>query len=103
MGGDGHIRIAGLGTAFIPPTVPAVDVDRSSRDAASELIDARVADTEASMTGDVYAFSVLAWEVRVKMVTSLDKPLNWIGFVGRFSLGNLRSQTRALSQELIQW
>ena len=82
MGSDGHVRITGLGAAFIPSTLPAVSVDRSFQDAASELIDARqsgFADTGITMAGDVYEFAVLAWEVRVMFVVSPDKPLrDWV-------------------------
>lgn len=48
VGGDGHVRIAGLGTAFIPPTAPG-----------------------DMMASDIYGFSFLAWEVRMKIVASL--------------------------------
>ena len=92
MGGDGHARIAGLGTAFIPSTVPAVDVDRSFQGTFAGLINARLLPdiTGASMADDVRAFSILAWEVRMKIVASLDKPLNrigsWTGFRWEISI-----------------
>ena len=90
--------------AFILPVVPAVNGDRSFRVAASELIGVRrggLEDTGATMAGDVYAFAVLAWEVRVKFF-GLDKPLNGNLSEDRFLLGGLHSPTRALSQELIR-
>jgi len=77
------------------------DVDRLFPGAAPELIDARrwgVTDTGATTASDVYAFSILAWEVRVKSVASPDNPLNGAGFVVRFSLDNLHSLARVLSQ-----
>lgn len=74
MGGDGRVRIAGLGTASIPSTASAMDVDRSFHGAAPELIDPqrfRLTDSGATMASDVYAFGVLAWEVSCEFVKSL--------------------------------
>ena len=71
MDGDGHAHIAGLATAFTPSTMLGEDVDRSFPGAAPELIDARpggFTDAGATISSDVYAFSVLAWEVRAKFV-----------------------------------
>ena len=93
MGGDGHARIAGLGTASIQSTTPAFDVDRSFHATAPELINPwRLGphDTGAAMASDVLAFAVLAWEVRVNSTASFDQPLNEVGFVVRFSLGDPR-------------
>jgi len=76
VNGGGHARIAGLGTAFIPSTTPTVDVNQSSHSIAPELIDPRrwgVNNTEATVASDVYAFALLAWEVRVNLLASLDK------------------------------
>ena len=101
---DGHARIAGLGAASIPSAIPAVDVDRSFHGAAPELIDPQrwgLADTGATTASDVYAFAVLAWEVRIELVASFDSPLNEI-FMLRFSLGDLRFPTRALLRGFIQ-
>jgi len=50
------------------------------------------------MAGDVRAFAILAWEVRTVFVVSPDKYLNGVRFVDRFSLGDLRSPTGALSR-----
>jgi len=80
--GDGHARIAGLGTALIPSTVPAADVDQSFHGTAPELIDPRrrgFTDAGVTMASDVFAFAVLAWEVREKLVASVDKRLNGKG------------------------
>jgi len=77
--GDGHVHIAGLGTAFTLSTIPATDVDQSFHSKAPELIDPRrrgFTDTGVTMASDVFAFAVLAWEVRVKFAASLDKRLN---------------------------
>jgi len=105
VGGDGHARIAGLGMAFVPSAMPVVGGDRSSRAAASDLIGVRpwgFNDTGATMANDVYAFAILAWEVSLMFVVSLDKPLNGIGLVDRFSLGSLHSPTRLLWPVLIR-
>ena len=104
---DGHARIAGLGTAFIPSTVPVVpDIDRSFHGTASELIDAQrwgvTQDIKATTANDVYAFAVLAWEVRITSVASLNKLLIGTWFLVRFSLGNLRSPRRTFSQGITQ-
>ena len=102
MDGNGHVRIAGLSTAFIPSIVPAVqDVDRSFHGTASELIDAQrwgFTGIGVAAASDVYAFATLAWEVRTVSVASLDKPLNREWFLVRLSLGNLCSLRGALSQ-----
>ena len=42
------------------------------------------------MASNVHAFAVLAWEVRMELAASFDSPLNEMGFVLRFSLGDLR-------------
>ena len=71
VGGDGHARIAGLGTAFILRAMPGVDVDRSFYGAAPELIDPQrwgSMDPGVTMASDVYAFAILAWEVRTRFV-----------------------------------
>lgn len=71
MGGDGHVRFAGLGTASILRAMPGVDVDRSFHGAAPELIDPQrwgSMDPGATMASDVYAFAILAWEVRMEFV-----------------------------------
>ena len=75
MGGDGHVRIAGLGTAFVLPTVPATDVDQSFHSTAPELIDPQrrgYTDSGVTTASDVYAFAVMAWEVRVKFAVSVN-------------------------------
>jgi hypothetical protein len=72
--GGGHARIAGLGTASILQAMPGpVDVDRSFHGAAPELIDPQrwgPTDPGATMASDVYAFAILAWEVRMEFVAS---------------------------------
>jgi len=71
VGGDGHARIAGLGTASILRAMPGVDVDRLFHGAAPELIDPQrwgSTDPGATTASDVYAFAVLAWEVRMEFV-----------------------------------
>ena len=105
MDGDGHIRIAGLGAASVLSIMPTVNIDRSFHGAAPELIDPQrwgLTDTGATMASDVYAFSVLAWEVRMELVVPFDNPLNETGFVLRFSPGDLRCPMRALFQGFIQ-
>jgi len=82
-----------------------VDVDRSFHGAVLEPIDPRewgLADTGATAASDTHAFAILAWEVRTKLISTGDKPLNRMGFVARFSLGSLHSPTRASSQGFIQ-
>ena len=62
----GRARIAGLGAALLPSTMPGVDIDRFFHGAAPELVDPqrfRLTDTGATTASDVYAFGVLAWEV----------------------------------------
>jgi len=91
--------------AFVPPAIPASGTGRSFRIAAIELIGARrcgFSDATATVASDVYAFAILACEVRVKLTAPLDTSLNGIGFVDRSSLGNLHSPTRVLSQAPIR-
>jgi len=60
----GCARVAGLGTALLPPTMPGVDT--FFHGAAPELANPqrfRLADTGTTKASDVYAFGVLAWEV----------------------------------------
>ena len=71
MDGDGHVRIAGLGAASVLSIMPAVNIDRSFPGAAPELIDPQLwglTDTGATVASDVYAFAVLAWEVRAELL-----------------------------------
>ena len=103
--GCGHARIAGLGTASILRAMPGMDVDRSFHGAAPELIDPQrwgFTDPGVTMASDVYAFAILAWEVRMEFVASLNRPLNVMVFAVRFSLEGLHSPTRALSRGFIQ-
>jgi hypothetical protein len=54
-----------------------VNVDRSFHGAAPEPIDPRrwgLADTGAMVASDVYAFAVLALEVRIQLVAFVDSP-----------------------------
>jgi len=79
VNGEGHVRIAGLGTAFAPSTTLAVDLYRPFHGTAPELIDPQrweLHNTEVTTASDVYAFAILAWEVRMEFVASLDKLLN---------------------------
>jgi len=79
--GDGHIRIAGLGMALIRSAVPTTDTDQPPHSTAPELINLprlESTDTGATMTRDVYLFAILAWEVSVESMASLDKPLRWV-------------------------
>ena len=74
MDDEGHVHIAGLGAALVLSTTAAVDIDQSFHGAAPELINPRrwgFANAEATMASDVYAFSVLAWEVRTRFMPSL--------------------------------
>jgi len=105
VNGEGHVRIAGLGTAFALPTTLAVDAHLSFHGTAPELIDPQrwgLHNTEAITASDVYAFGVLAWEVRMELVASLGKLLNEMEFIVRFSPGELHFLTRGLSQGLIR-
>lgn len=80
---NGRAHIGGLTTAIISSATE--DIDRSFPGAAPELIDARpwgFTDTGATTASDVYAFGVLAWEVRVESIASPDKPLNGAVFRG---------------------
>jgi len=54
------------------------------------------------MASDVYAFAILAWEVRMKLTVCFDSPLNEMGLVFRFSLDDLRFRMRALSRGFIR-
>ena len=75
----GRARIAGLGAALLPSTMPGVDIDRFFHGAAPELVDPqrfRLTDTGATTASDVYAFGVLAWEVSRELFFSLDKFLD---------------------------
>jgi len=55
------------------------------------------------MASDVYEFAVMAWEVRTVFVVPLPgESLNGVGFVDRFSLGDLRSPMGVSSQELVR-
>ena len=104
--GGGHARIAGLGMASILRAMPGVNVDRSFHGAAPELIDPQrwgSTNPGATMASDVYAFAILAWQVRMEFVASPNRPLNGTVFEVRFSLGDLHSPTRALSRRFIQW
>ena len=71
---DGRAHITGLATAFIPSMLDG-DVDRSFPGTAPELIDQSwsggFAGTGATTASDVYAFGILAWEVRANSVASL--------------------------------
>lgn len=103
MNGEGHVRIAGLGTAFVLSTTPAADAYRSSHGTAPEFIDTQrwgSHNTEATTASDVYAFAVLAWEVRMELVAFLGKMLNEMEFIVRFFPGELRFPKRGLSQGL---
>lgn len=84
MDNDGRARIAGLGTAFTTSATLAVDVDPSFHGAAPELIDPRrwgFSSARATLATDVYAFAVLAWQVRMKLATSTDKELMKMGLL----------------------
>ena len=103
VNGDGHVRIAGLGSASILSVMSAVDIDRSSRSATPELIDLRRwVDTGTTMADDVYAFGFVVWEVRMELMASFDNILNGMGFVFRFSLGEVRFLTVLLPQGSIR-
>jgi serine/threonine protein kinase len=63
---DGHARVAGLGVALLPSSMPGVDIDRFFHGAAPELIEPqrlRSANTGATKASDTYAFGALALEV----------------------------------------
>lgn len=73
----GHAHLGGLGAAFIPPTVPRMDIDRFFHGAAPELASYRPfgsTDTGATKATDVYAFGVLAWEVSSRFTAGLRRP-----------------------------
>jgi len=90
----GHIRIAGLGAASVPPTLPSTDVDRVFHGAAPELTVPqrfRFGGTEVTKASDVYAFGVVAWEVSRACMNSSEQSTerDWITL--RFSPGEFRS------------
>ena len=101
----GHARIAGLGTALLLPATPGADIDRFSHGAAPELIDPQrfgLTDTGTTKASDVYAFSVLTWEVSQVSDNLAGSVLNRVGFFLRFSLDGFHSPTRAGLREFIR-
>jgi len=65
--------------AFIRSTAPTTDTDQPPHSTALEPINLprlESSNTGATMTRDVYEFAVLAWEVSVESIASLDKPLS---------------------------
>jgi hypothetical protein len=85
--------------------MPAVNIDTSFHGVAPELIDPRrwgLTDAGATTASDVYAFAVLAYEVRMGPAASFDNPLNDMGSVIRFSLGDLRFSMITLLRGFIQ-
>ena len=71
MGRDGRPRIAGLGTAIVPSSVPVGDVNQSSCGVlAPELIDPQrwgLSSAEPTTASDIFAFALVAWEVKMKL------------------------------------
>ena len=71
VGADRQVCVAGLGSAYILPTMQTVDIDRSFHGAALELIDRErwgLADASTTMASDAYAFGILTWEVGSKFI-----------------------------------
>ena len=85
--------------------MPAMDIDRSFHGAAPELIDPGrwgVTDAGATMASDVYAFAVLALEVKMELAVCFHSPLNEMGLAFRCSLDDLRFTMRALLRGFIR-
>ena len=90
----GHVRIAGLGAASIPPTLPWIDVDQFFHSAAPELIDPQrfgFSGTEITKASDIYAFGVIAWEVSGVRVNYSGQNTDRDGNILRFSLDGFHS------------
>jgi len=101
----GHIRIAGLGSASIPPTSPWVDVDRSFHGAAPELIDPQrfgFVGAEVTKASDIYAFGVIAWEVSRTHVNTSGRNTDRDGIILRYSLDEFSSPIETRLQGCIR-
>ena len=103
---NGSAYIAGLRAARTPAdTTPAVDGYRTFPGIAPELVHPRWSGFHGAvptMRSDVYAFAVLAWEVRIQQVPSDYKPLSKVVWVVRFSQDELRSPIRASWRDFIR-
>ena len=95
---DGRAHIAGLRAARAPAdTTPAVDGHRTFPGVAPELVDPRwwgFHGAVPTMPSDVYAFAVLAWEVRIQQVPLDNELLSKTVCMVRFLQDELRSPTR---------
>ena len=102
VGTDGHIRVAGLGAASTPFTTSSIDVDRLFYGAAPELVDPQLfqtTDDGATKASDMYAFSVLVWEVSAMRMCSS----RWtVEIIIRSLPGEFRSPMRTGSQGFIR-
>ena len=84
--------------------MPTADIDRSFYGAAPELIDPErwgLANADATMASDVYAFGVLTWEVGGQC-HGFSEPLNKMAFVFRFSLDEPRFRVKPSSRVFIR-
>lgn len=107
MGGDGRPRIAGLGAASVPLSMPAGVMEKSPHEVlVPELIKHLrwgSADAGPTTASDVFAFGLVTLEVRVNLVT-FDNDLSLNGMrLCRFSTGGPRSSTGAFSQGCVQF
>ena len=104
--GDGGARIAGLGTAHVPFSVPIGDIIPSSHGAlAPELVGTwrwGLTDSRPTTASDVFALSLVIWEVRMNAMVSSHESLNGRTRF-RSSMGSLPSPIGVLLQGCIQF
>ena len=102
---DGHVRVAGLGAASIPSTMPGVDIDRFFQGAAPELVDPQrfgFVCAEHTKASDVYAFGIIAWEVSRVYMNPSGRNRKCNGIILRVLPGEFHSTTRARLLGFIQ-
>ena len=79
----GRVYVAGFGVAFLQSPMPGVDIDRFFHGTAPELVNCQSIEsisTGITKDSDVYAFSVLAWEVSPTLECFTGNTLNGVGF-----------------------
>lgn len=103
VGAGGHIRVGGFGAASGPLMTSGVDVDRLFYGAAPELIDpqlGRAPEAGVTKASDMFAFSVLVWEVSVVRKSSSRRATE---FVLRSLVGELHSPARTCLRGFIRF